>query len=183
MEIATIFEFLFGAYIGTVLTLMTMKAPKPRQRPSSSTFTHRVKTFDAENPSQLLTKTLGDLAPSTEVRPVGAETVGIVDANPMQQLRDNLLSCPSCGLAAPEGLMSEHFNGSPSHRHATQASQQVCEKPERHRRTEHVPTEQEIKNSVRRLLQLLAPPRPFARRDRQLRVNEVSNMLGAALLS
>jgi hypothetical protein len=182
MEIVTIFEFLFGTYIGTVLTLMTIKRPKPRQRPSS-TFTHRVKSFDAEDPPQLPTKTLGVLAPSTEVRPTGAETVGIMVANPAQQPRANLLSCPSCGLEAPEIVMSEHLNRSPPHKYATLASQQICQKQGRHTKMGHVPTEQEIKNSVRRLLQMLAPPRPFARRDRQLRVNRLSRMLGPALLS
>lgn len=82
-----------------------------------------------------------------------------------------LETCPSCGLQAPDKLLAEHFLGSPSHRNG----------PEKVATVEPTPTEttnelreDDSKQSVRNLLQILVPPRAFGRRHAHRSMGPIS---------
>lgn len=72
-----------------------------------------------------------------------------------------LETCPSCGLQAPEHLLAEHFMGSPAHRNGPPK----MESPEvADTMADSETVEEDSKQSVRNLLQMLVPPRAFGRR-------------------
>lgn len=85
------------------------------------------------------------------------------------------LSCPSCGLQAPEILMTEHFLGSPSHQY------QPTEAPLHDSSLEIKPavdlSEQEARDSLRSLLQMLVPPRAFGRRHEQRSIDPLASIV------
>ena len=83
-------------------------------------------------------------------------------------------TCPSCGLQAPESLLAEHFLGSPSHKDG----------PPKIVKTEPVKTEasddakeEDSKQSVRNLLQMLVPPRAFGRRHAHRSMGPISSIV------
>ena len=85
-----------------------------------------------------------------------------------------LETCPSCGLQAPDKLLAEHFLGSPSHRNG----------PEKEAIVEPTPTEansglreDDSKQSVRNLLQILVPPRAFGRRHAHRSMGPISSVV------
>jgi len=73
----------------------------------------------------------------------------------------SLEACPSCGLQAPGALLAEHFMGSPSHRNGPP---KIAESEAADVREEIDGSEDDSKQSVRSLLQMLVPPRAFGRR-------------------
>ena len=83
-------------------------------------------------------------------------------------------TCPSCGLQAPESLLAEHFLGSPSHKDG----------PPKIVKVETVKTEasddakeEDSKQSVRNLLQMLVPPRAFGRRHAHRSMGPISSIV------
>ena len=85
-----------------------------------------------------------------------------------------LEACPSCGLQAPATLLAEHFSGSPSHRNG----------PEKVVPVESTPTdsiteinEEDSRQSVRNLLQILIPPRAFGLRHAHRPISPVSSIV------
>ena len=83
-------------------------------------------------------------------------------------------SCPSCGLQAPGSLLAEHFLGSPSHRNgppkvvkADPVEIEAIEEAE----------EEDSKQSVRNLLQMLVPPRAFGRRHAHRSASQASSIV------
>lgn len=86
-----------------------------------------------------------------------------------------VLSCPSCGLQAPETLMTEHFLGSPSHQYQqveaplTEASLEIKQAA--------VLSEEDQRDSLRSLLQMLVPPRAFGRRHGQRSIDPLANIV------
>jgi hypothetical protein len=83
-------------------------------------------------------------------------------------------TCPSCGLQAPGSLLAEHFLGSPSHRNGppkiVKADPVEIEVAEEAR-------EEDSKQSVRNLLQMLVPPRPFGRRHAHRSMGPISSIV------
>src|SRR5438552_19045994 len=86
-------------------------------------------------------------------------------------------TCPSCGLQAPGSLLAEHFLGSPSHKDGppkivkaetvkTEAADNAAEEEE-----------EDSKQSVRNLLQMLVPPRAFGRRHAHRSMGPISSIV------
>jgi hypothetical protein len=70
-------------------------------------------------------------------------------------------TCPSCGLQAPESLLAEHFMGSPSHENGPP---KIVEADPLEAEAAAEAKEEDSRQSVRNLLQMLVPPRAFGRR-------------------
>jgi hypothetical protein len=103
------------------------------------------------------------------------------DLKPIKTVKDNtnpnsspahttVYTCPACGLQATESAMVEHLLGSPLHqpRHV-QPKQTNDHKDEEEQAT--VLHEEDSRESVRNLLQILLPPRAFGRRHGQKTLN------------
>jgi len=83
-------------------------------------------------------------------------------------------TCPSCGLQAPGSLLAEHFLGSPSHRNGLPKIVKVdAAKVER----AEAAKEEDSKQSVRNLLQMLVPPRAFGRRHAHRSMGPISSIV------
>ena len=87
------------------------------------------------------------------------------------------ISCPACGLRAPEKLMAEHLLGSPLHRKQAPA-------PLAPRTPTAAPSartislqEEDSRESMRNLLQMLVPPRAFGRRHGQRTPNPLVQLV------
>lgn len=79
--------------------------------------------------------------------------------------RTTVYSCPTCGLQATQSSMLEHLLGSPLHQPGrVQAEQPTNEKVEEKPATVLPDGDSD---SLRNLLQILLPPRPFGRRHQQ----------------
>jgi hypothetical protein len=77
-----------------------------------------------------------------------------------------VFTCPACGLEANKALMLEHLLGSPLHQPGrVQQEQARDQKADGAQPT--VPREEDSSDSLRNLLQILLPPRPFGRRHEQ----------------
>jgi hypothetical protein len=75
-------------------------------------------------------------------------------------------SCPTCGLQATKASMLEHLLGSPLHQPSRVLQEQTTnQKVEEEQAT--VSGTEDSSDSVRNLLQILLPPRPFRRRHEQ----------------
>src|SRR5712691_11308241 len=83
-------------------------------------------------------------------------------------------TCPSCGLQAPGSLLTEHFLGSPSHKNGppkiVKADVVEVEASEEAK-------EEDSKQSVRNLLQMLVPPRAFGRRHAHRSMGPISSIV------
>lgn len=86
-----------------------------------------------------------------------------------------VLSCPTCGLQAPEGLMTEHFLGSPSHKDKPVEPVLEPASPEENGAT--AASDVDSRDSLRSLLQMLVPPRAFGRRHGQRIVDPLANIV------
>jgi hypothetical protein len=93
-----------------------------------------------------------------------------------------MLSCPSCGLEAPETLMAEHFTGSPSHEGGLSMQPKVADVESREGSAAISP-ENESRDSLRQLLQMLVPPRAFGRRHGQRTVDPLSSLVETIVAS
>ncbi len=80
-------------------------------------------------------------------------------------------TCPSCGLQAPGPLLTEHFLGSPSHKNGL--LKKVEADPVKAEAVAEA-EEEDSRQSVRNLLQMLVPPRAFGRRHAHKSVSPIS---------
>jgi len=83
-------------------------------------------------------------------------------------------TCPSCGLQAPGSLLTEHFLGSPSHRNGLP---KIVEADPVEAEVVAEAEEEDSRQSVRNLLQMLVPPRAFGRRHAHRSVSPISPIL------
>ena len=83
-------------------------------------------------------------------------------------------TCPSCGLQAPESLLAEHFMGSPSHKNGPPKI--VGADPVEAKAVAEA-KEEDSRQSVRYLLQMLVPPRAFGRRHAYKAVSPISTII------
>jgi len=83
-------------------------------------------------------------------------------------------TCPSCGLQAPGSLLTEHFLGSPSHRNGPP---KIVEADPLEAEAVVEAEEEDSRQSVRNLLQMLVPPRAFGRRHAHRSVSPISPIL------
>ena len=83
-------------------------------------------------------------------------------------------TCPSCGLQAPGSLLTEHFLGSPSHRNGLP---KMVEADPVEAEAAAEAKEEDSRQSVRSLLQMLVPPRAFGHRHAYRSVSPISPII------
>ena len=86
-------------------------------------------------------------------------------------------SCPTCGLRAPEKLMAEHLLGSPLHRQKAPAPLAPPIPRSTSPRKTSATLEEDSRESMRNLLQMLVPPRAFGRRHGQRNANPLEQLI------
>lgn len=86
-------------------------------------------------------------------------------------------SCPTCGLKAPEKLMAEHLLGSPLHRKQAPAPVAPPTLPPTPSASRISLLEDDSRESMRNLLQMLVPPRAFGRRHGQRTTNPLGQLV------
>ena len=179
MEPTIILEFLGGVIGGAFLSILILKSSSHKRTQSRESRTSKVSPPKKNRTTSLIrgerrrkrprAKAL-KVTPSILQKELRLET-------PVPEVRRAPLSCPSCGLEAPESLMVEHFMGSPSHIHGPPKPQAVVASPLNHDESVRKMSGDESTDSVRHLLQMLVPPRAFGRRHRQRGINPLSNLV------
>src|SRR5437660_371255 len=164
------FEFLGGLLVGGMAGVMvlfrnrrpsteTMPILQLRKPKSASSVRRRKKSPTAERGRNNITvartrRKVKSMNP--DATPALSQTPVIASATTV-----SFDTCPSCGLQAPGSLLIEHFLGSPSHRNGlpkiVQADPVEAEAAAEAK-------EEDSRQSVRNLLQMLVPPRAFGRR-------------------
>ena len=86
-------------------------------------------------------------------------------------------SCPTCGLQAPEALLMEHFQASPSHEQGTPQPLPIMLDDPVLAESNLASSEEDSRNSMRNLLQMLVPPRAFGLRHQHRTVNPLSHVI------
>ncbi len=172
-----ILEFLLGTVAGTFFGILKVKRSG---RTSSTLKKARVARASAYKPRIRSTRAkTGARRPRTvsrtQARSVTAPTETVVETLTKDPIPTaNVMACPACGLQAPEKLMAEHFLGSPSHKHAPVEPQLT----EVETKTARVATpDEDARDSLRSLLQMLVPPRAFGRRHGQRTINPLSSLV------
>ena len=176
-----IFEFLGGLLVGAMAGLMVVlraRHPAPKMMPvltvrktRSASSVHRRRTSSPLRDRSTVTflrtrrkaKTkIPDVAIAPSQTPSTASATVSFD------------TCPSCGLQAPGSLLAEHFHGSPSHRNGPPEIVKVD--PVETEAVEEA-MEEDSKQSVRNLLQMLVPPRAFGRRHAHRSMGPISSIV------
>jgi hypothetical protein len=171
-------EFLFGVLAGLIaaLLILNVSGTKILQRlnllvvnpvASDNTLVERTETLPVE--SMVLAS-----------GPAVAEPVPVAvlaaSKSPVE-LYVAMLSCPGCGLEAPESLMVEHLRGSPSHVLVQPSPPLVTANKAPLERLPVKSPEKDTGDSLRQLLQMLVPPRAFGRRHGQRTVDPLSSVV------
>lgn len=174
-----IFEFLGGLLLGAMAGLMVVlriKHPAQKMMPMlaikktrSAVLVHRRRTPHTRDRSSV---TFGKTR-----RKAKTKTPDVIPSSQTPNTAPATMSfdtCPSCGLQAPGSLLAEHFLGSPSHKNGPPkvvkvdtAEVEALEEAE----------EEDSKQSVRNLLQMLVPPRAFGRRHAHRSMGPISSIV------
>ena len=175
-----IFEFIGGMLVGSMAGLMVMlrtRHPSPETMPMlvvrkprlTSSARHRKNSPSTERGRSTINiartrRKAKNRTPDATV--VSSQTPEIAPATMV-----SFDTCPSCGLQAPGPLLAEHFLGSPSHRNGPPKI--VKPDPVEVEALEEA-KEEDSKQSVRNLLQMLVPPRAFGRRHAHRSMGPIS---------
>src|SRR2546425_7972020 len=141
---------------------------RSRSKSRGRTMVHSSKTRKARR--RLTSKPQGDL--KVEPITVTSETPMLVAV-----VQGAVPSCPTCGLQAPQALMMEHFQASPSHEQGTPQSLPIIADDPVSAEPTLVSSEEDSRNSMRNLLQMLVPPRAFGRRHQNRTANPLSHVI------
>jgi len=176
-----IFEFLGGLLAGAMTGLMVVlriRHPAPNTMPilavrktRSAASAHRRRTSPSTRDRTTVTsaktrRRAKTKTPDTAI--ASSQTPSTVSATA------SFDTCPSCGLQAPGLLLAEHFLGSPSHRNGppkmvkVDAAEVAAVEESK---------EEDSKQSVRNLLQMLVPPRAFGRRHAHRSMGPISSIV------
>jgi hypothetical protein len=178
-----IFEFLgglFGGALAGLTIVLRTRHPSPKTMPTLAIRKHRAASsvnhrrtspptkrgrgtiHFARTRRKAKTKTLDATVESSQMPNIAVATAAAFD------------TCPSCGLQAPGSLLAEHFLGSPSHRNGppkiVKADNVEVEASEEAK-------EEDSKQSVRNLLQMLVPPRAFGHRHAHRSMGPISSIV------
>lgn len=177
--IPIILEFALGVAIGSISGLLALKHSGGKRRTKKHS-THRSRRASGvrrpQKSTQLLAIKRAIIAkphPKIEVAP---KTIAADIQGTMSAPGTVLSSCPACGLTAPEKLMAEHLLGSPLHRKQSPLSPLTTAKRSTRPRVD-VSLQEDSRESMRNLLQMLVPPRAFGRRNTQRTVNPLSQLV------
>src|SRR6267143_5570212 len=178
-----IFEFLGGLIVGGMAGVMvlfrnrrpsteTMPMLQLRKSKSASSVRRRKKSPTAERGRNNITvaRTRRKAKKKTpDATPALSQTPNIATATTV-----SFDTCPSCGLQAPGSLLTEHFLGSPSHRNGLPA---VVEADPVEIEAVEEAKEEDSKQSLRNLLQMLVPPRAFGHRHAHRSMGPISSIV------
>ncbi len=174
-----IVEFLFGVLAGASCSLLIVKrsgrkTPQPKRlRNVRSTPSKSRRSSRRAKTQHVRSKRLRPRHPTSER--ISSDI--IVEASMSTAGRQIVtLSCPSCGLEAPQALMAEHFVGSPSHEGGL-SPQPIVAEVESREESVALSSENESRDSLRHLLQMLVPPRAFGRRHGQRTIDPLSSLV------
>ena len=174
MEI-TILEFLAGVVAGTISGFLIVKrmgrnTPVPRTTVSRKIAGTKARAALKQARTRgARPRSVRRLRPS----PLRTEIVNVEQTGATMAV--SVSSCPTCGLQAPDSLMAEHFLGSPSHENGNPEPEIAT--VEDAILDKSLSSEEDAKNSLRNLLQMLVPPRAFGRRHQNRTVNPLSHLV------
>jgi hypothetical protein len=176
-----IFEFLGGLLVGAMAGLMLVlrarhAAPKMmailairKTRPASPVHRRRKSPSIKDRTNVTFVRTRRKAKTKTH-----DPTVSAVQTPSVATAAVSFDTCPSCGLQAPGSLLAEHFLGSPSHRNSlpeiVKADVAEIEAVEEAK-------EEDSRQSVRNLLQMLVPPRAFGHRHSHRSMGPISSIV------
>jgi hypothetical protein len=173
-----IFEFLGGLLVGAIVGLMVVlriKHPAPKMMPmlavkktKSTASLHRRRTSSTRD------KHAVTVTKSKKSKTKTPDTILSSQTRNTTFATASFNTCPSCGLQAPGSLLAEHFLGSPSHRNGPPKI--VDADPVEIEAIEEA-KEEDSKQSVRNLLQMLVPPRAFGRRHAHRSMGPISSIV------
>ena len=166
-----------------ITSSLKLSAPKPK-RPRTSVRTGRIRARSRSNSRgrtivqssrtrkarrRLRSKPRRDtiLQPIT----VTSDTPTVTDL-----VHEAVPACPTCGLQAPEALLMEHFQASPSHEQGTPQLPTIID-GQVPAESNLASSEEDSRNSMRNLLQMLVPPRAFGRRHQNRTANPLSHVI------
>lgn len=112
------------------------------------------------------------VGPSLQPEAVSSDTPILVAV-----VQDAVPSCPTCGLQAPQDLMMEHFQASPSHELGSPEPQATITDGDVQAESASLSSDEDSRNSMRNLLQMLVPPRAFGRRHQHRTINPLSQVI------
>ena len=178
-----IFEFLGGLLVGAFAGLMVVlrsKHPTPKIIPMLTLRTPRLSSSTrGRRSSSPKGKGRTTVSVARTRRKAKNKTLDATSA-PSQIPNTTLATtvsfdtCPSCGLQAPGALLTEHFLSSPSHRNGPPKTAEA-DPAEAEEVAEG--EEEDSRQSVRNLLQMLVPPRAFGRRHAFKSVSPISSIV------
>jgi len=174
-----IFEFLGGLLVGAIAGLMVVlriKHPAPKRMPmlavkktKSTASLHRRRTSSTRDKHAVtVTKSKKKSKTKTPDTILSSQTPNTAFATV------SFNTCPSCGLQAPGSLLAEHFLGSPSHRNGPP---KIVEADPVEIEAVEEAKEEDSKQSLRNLLQMLVPPRAFGHRHAHRSMGPISSIV------
>ena len=180
----TILQFLVGVLAGTASGLVLVLTRRNKSQPTKITRSPRRPLPQATRGRMSLTPPrTGTMRSRHPARPrantSAIATVTVANtrvSHPSSGL--SISACPACGLEAPEAVISEHFLGSPLHRHGTRQPMSVWVTDALAEESRSgVEVDKGPESSMRNLLQMLVPPRAFGHRHQQKIVNPISRLV------
>jgi hypothetical protein len=180
-------EFVSGLRAGAMAMLTVFRKPKnpsPQAMPVLGAMPvlaimkTRSATYRSRRKSSSSTKGKTKIPPKSRGKTRSKRTSQTLESSQISSLTVKatpaLDTCPSCGLQAPATLLDEHFLGSPSHRNGPEKITSV-DSPLIDTGIEA--KEEDSKQSVRDLLQILVPPRAFGLRHAHRLVSPISSVV------
>src|SRR6266566_2573763 len=144
-----------------ITSSLKLSAAKPRRSRTS------VRTGSIRAKSRSKSRGAAILQPITATSDTPTVTALVHEAVP---------ACPTCGLQAPEALLMEHFQASPSHEQGTPQLPTIID-AQVPAESNLASSEEDSRNSMRNLLQMLVPPRAFGLRHQHRIVNPLSHVI------
>ena len=180
-----VFELLGGVLVGGMIWLTVLRRPKNTSlvtMPVLAVRKTRQVSSNRHRQSSSSTRVKNRVASASStghkrrIRTKIGESVGQAIPAPVipAVATPTLETCPSCGLQAPDKLLAEHFLGSPSHRNGPEKVATVDPTPTE---ADSELSEDDSKQSVRNLLQILVPPRAFGRRHAHRPMGSISPLV------
>ena len=174
-----IIEFLLGTIVGTLSGLLIVKHTGSRTLSRKASSPRRLKASKQITVPKLAKTRKGGRSLHRPRRKSVSQPIQTlnVDTTSTPEQRTIVASCPSCGLQAPPSLMAEHFLGSPSHEQGPLPIDPPVSTTSANEEHAALVAEEDPRNSLRHLLQMLVPPRAFGRRHAEKTVNPLSRLV------
>ncbi len=170
--------------LSTLITSsLKLSAPKPRRSRSSV----RTGSIRAKSRSKSRGRTIVQSSRTRNARrrlrskPRGAAILQPITATSDTPtvavfVHEAVPACPTCGLQAPEALLMEHFQASPSHEQGAPQLPIIID-AQVPAESNLASSEEDSRNSMRNLLQMLVPPRAFGLRHQHRTANPLSHVI------